>query len=328
MGLQDAVTAKYVGRNDIFADVFNYYIYGGEQVITPDSLEELDTREVDVPYGGVSGAGQPVQRTRDVIRSVIAKTDKNTAYLLLAIENQTRVHYAMPVRNMVYDALQYAKQVTKAALSHRLSGDYKEAGGDEYLSGFMKSDRLLPVVTLVIYFGCGEWDGPLSIHEMFAKQDKRVLALVPDYKINLLAPISMTDEELGKYRTTFKEVFSFIKYSKEKDKLKRLLSEDKGFCRLGRDEVDVLNACTGAKLTLAENGKGVIDVCTAIQEMVEEGRVEGRVEGRIEALVGAVKNLMDKTGWTQEQSMDALGIQEEDKEKISAVLKKKEIVQP
>ena len=37
---------------------------------------------------------------------------------------------------------------------------------------------------------------------------------------------------------------------------------------------------------------------------------------------------MDKTGWTQEQSMDALGIQEEDKEKISAVLKKKEIVQP
>ena len=33
MGLQDAVKAKYVGRNDIFADVFNYYIYGGEQVI-------------------------------------------------------------------------------------------------------------------------------------------------------------------------------------------------------------------------------------------------------------------------------------------------------
>ena len=47
---------------------------------------------------------------------------------------------------MVYDALQYAKQVEEAIASHRLSGDYKNAGSDEYLSGFMKEDHLLPVV--------------------------------------------------------------------------------------------------------------------------------------------------------------------------------------
>ena len=44
MGLKDTVTTKYMGQNQIFADAFNYYIYGGEQVIDPDSLEELDTR--------------------------------------------------------------------------------------------------------------------------------------------------------------------------------------------------------------------------------------------------------------------------------------------
>ena len=54
----------------------------------------------------------------------------------------------MLVKNMVYDALQYAKQVSIAAASHKRSGDYKGADGDEYLSGFMKQDRLLPVVTL------------------------------------------------------------------------------------------------------------------------------------------------------------------------------------
>lgn len=65
MGLKDTVMTKYMKQNDIFADVCNYFIYDGEQVIDPDSLEELDTREVDVPYSGVDGAKQPVQKTGD-----------------------------------------------------------------------------------------------------------------------------------------------------------------------------------------------------------------------------------------------------------------------
>ena len=108
MGLKDTVTTKYMRQNKIFADLFNYFIYSGEQVIDPGSLEELDTREVDVPYGGKEGARQPVQRTRDVIKSVIAMKDRRTAYLLLAVEAQSNIHNAMPVKNMVYDALQYA----------------------------------------------------------------------------------------------------------------------------------------------------------------------------------------------------------------------------
>ena len=39
-------------------------------------------------------------------------------YVLLGIENQTRIHYAMPVRNIIYDALQYGKQVEEIARRH------------------------------------------------------------------------------------------------------------------------------------------------------------------------------------------------------------------
>lgn len=52
MGVKDTVTTKYMRQNEIFADAFNYFVYGGEQVIHPESLKELDTREIDVPYGG------------------------------------------------------------------------------------------------------------------------------------------------------------------------------------------------------------------------------------------------------------------------------------
>lgn len=91
MGVKDTVTAKYMRQNEIFADAFNYFVYGGEQVIHPKSLKELDTREITVPYGGEKGASQPVQKTRDVIKSVVAMMDKSTAYLLLAIENQSNI---------------------------------------------------------------------------------------------------------------------------------------------------------------------------------------------------------------------------------------------
>lgn len=315
MGVKDTVTTKYMRQNEIFADAFNYFVYGGEQVIHPDSLKELDTREIDVPYGGENGAGQPVQKTRDVIKSVVAMMDKSTAYLLLAIENQSNIHYAMPVKNMVYDALQYAKQVEEAIASHRLSGDYKNAGSDEYLSGFMKEDHLLPVVTLVVYFDSKEWDGSLSIHEMFSGQDARVLALVPDYKVNLIAPASIEDEDFGKFQSSLKEVLSFIKYARNKDELKKVLDADESFRHLGREEVDVLNACVGAKIAVGE-GEEAIDVCLAIQQMNEEAAQKAAQKERISTLLQSIKNLMDNLGLTAEQAMNAMGVSEIDRKSI------------
>lgn len=320
LGVKDTVTTKYMRQNEIFADAFNYFVYGGEQVINPESLEELDTCEVDVPYGGEKGAKQPVQRTRDVIKSVIAMMDKRTAYLLLAIENQSNIHYAMPVKNMVYDALQYAKQVEAAVASHKVSGDYKGADSDEYLSGFMKEDRLLPVVTLVIYFDSKEWSGPLSIHEMFDKRDARVLALVPDYKINLLAPASIEDGDFGKFQSSLKEVLSFIKHARDKDELKKVLDADESFRHLGREEVDVLNACVGAKIAVKE-GEEAVDVCLAIQQMNEEAAQKAAQKERISTLFANIKNLMEKMGWSAEQSMDVLSVSDSDRKAIRQLLK-------
>ena len=311
MGLKDTVTTKYMRQNEIFADLFNYFIYSGEQVIDPGSLEELDTREVDVPYGGKEGARQPVQRTRDVIKSVIAMKDRRTAYLLLAVEAQSNIHNAMPVKNMVYDALQYAKQVSNAVASHKRSGDYKGTDGDEYLSGFMKQDWLLPVVTVVVYFDSKEWDGPMSVHEMFGEQDARILALVPDYRINLITPAAIEENDFEKFQSSLREVLSFIKYSQNADRLGEVLEMDEGFRHLGRAEVDVLNACVGAKLTMKENEEA-IDVCLAIQKMKEEERIS--------TLLKSIRNLMEKAGWSAEQSMDILEVSESDRKEIRILI--------
>lgn len=316
MGVKDTVTAKYMRRNDIFADAFNFFVYRGEQVIMPECLEELDTREIDVPYGGEKGAKQPVQKTRDVIKSVTAMTDRRTAYLILAVENQSNIHYAMPVKNLVYDALQYAKQVEKAIDSHKLSSDYKGVGSDEYLSGFMKEDHLIPVITLVMYFGAKKWDGPMSIHEMFEEKDAKILAFVPNYKINLIAPANIEDNEFLKFKTSLREVLSFIKYSSDADKLEEVTGADEKFRYLGRSEVDVLNTCVNANLIIKE-GEEVLDVCQAIQIIAERAAEQTRIE----TLLNNVKNLMENMGWSAEQSMDVLSISESDRKSLAQQLK-------
>ena len=142
MGVVDTATAVYLRQDDIFADAFNYYLYKGKQVIHPDSLTRLDSYQVTVPYGDSQSQSQPVWRLRDVANSVTAMADDKSAYMILAVENQAYVHQAMAVRNMVYDALQYAEQVKKAADSHKLADEYRGISGDEYLSGFLKTDRL------------------------------------------------------------------------------------------------------------------------------------------------------------------------------------------
>ena len=58
--------------------------------------------------------------------------DQKAAYLLLGIESQDEVHYAAPVRNLLYDALQYARQVDETARIHREKKDYKGRSGESF----------------------------------------------------------------------------------------------------------------------------------------------------------------------------------------------------
>jgi len=119
MGKIDIITKNYLRRPEIFADVFNKFLYRGRQVILPGSLAELDTAELAVPYSA-DCAPAPEQRYRDVVKLWTGMTDGKAAYGILAVESESKIHYAMPVKNGLYDFLQFAKQVGEAADLHRI----------------------------------------------------------------------------------------------------------------------------------------------------------------------------------------------------------------
>ena len=328
MGKPDAVTKEYVSRSDIFADVFNYYLYGGRQVIDPSHLKERDITEIALPFGNNSGG--TVQKYRDVLKILQVMEDENAVYVLLGTELQMNIHYAMPVKNMLYDAVNYAEQISAAVRDHRKKKG-KDITSDEYLSGFSRRDKLLPVITLTVYFGSKKWDGPKRLHEMFGRVDQSLLNFIPDYKINLITPAGLSEEDLEKFHTEFRMVMKFIKYSSDKDTLMKMLDSDEGFKTVSRDTANLINVVTNAGIEINGN-KEVIDMCKAIKDIKEEGREigreegreigreEGREEGRKETELLSIRNLMDTLKLTAQQAMDALKISPADQQRYLSML--------
>ena len=185
MGKADIECRKFMSDKAHFADVVNYYVFDGRQIVRPNALSPLDTAEVVAPYG--NGARSPVQKYRDTVKLWSAMTDEKVVYVILGAENQTEVHYAMPVRSGLYDFLNYAGQVSEAGKRYRKktqkeNGSAIKLTSGEFLSGFRKDDKLIPVITLIVFFGNTEWDGPMTIHEMLNTQDRQILNLVQDYR--------------------------------------------------------------------------------------------------------------------------------------------------
>lgn len=298
MGKADTVTKQYMEDNQVFADAFNYLIYGGKKVIEPEKLHRLDSVAVEVPYGS-DGAELPVQKVRDELKYFTAMSDEHAAYVILGIENQDEVHYAMPVKNMVYDALEYAGQIRKAASSHRKAKDAKKHSAGEYLSGFYKEDRLVPVITLVVFFSAEEWDGPMNLHEMLNVKDEEILTFVDNYHIHLIAPAYLNDRELTKFHSSLREVLSFIKYSVDKQQLEKLVDKNEKFSTLDRKAAMVINVCTNSKLKI-DPKQEVVDMCKAIADMRSEERTEGRMEGVQEANEATALRMLKKGGFSYE----------------------------
>ena len=141
----------------------------------------------------------------------------------------------------------------------------------------------MPVITLVVYFGSDEWDGPMCLHEMLAIQNENLLALVPDYRINLLSPESMSDEDINRFQTSLREVMLYIKYSNDKEKLITLLQADERFKTVERKAAEVMSTVTGSELIIKEEADSV-DMCEAIKNIREEERLLGQEQSTLKAI--------------------------------------------
>ena len=197
---------------------------------------------------------------------------------LFGIENQQFVDYAMPVRALLYDSLNFEDQRKAIMKEHEKNQDIK---GDEYLGRFGKEDRLIPVITLIIYWGTRPWDGARSLHEILdiSEDLSQYKDKIMDYRLNLLEVQSMNN--LEQYSGGLKALLGFVKYQKDKAVLIKFISQNEEvFQKIDTETSQAIRVLANTKgldtiLIRQEDGKGEIDMCQALEdwkaEIMEEG---------------------------------------------------------
>ena len=288
MGVIDTEGKRYLFNNDIFADAFNYLVYGGKQVIKADELREIDTTELALPYG--NGAKVPVQKYRDILKLWDAKMDDAAIYVILGTELQDKVHYGMPVKDGLYDMLGYSNQIDEIRRSYRNQNGKNDTDGElvidgdslkikltseEFLSGLRKGDKLIPIITAVVYLGDTPWDGPRSLHDMLDFKNDAIKDFVPDYKINLISPADMDDDEFTKFNTDLGFAMNVIKH--QSDNADEIIGAT-NHRKIDRDTAVFLN--TAVKLNLEyEEETGGVDMCLAMEKKEKRDEVNGAIKG-------------------------------------------------
>ena len=94
---------------------------------------------------------------------------------------------------------------------------------------------MIPIISLVFYYGSEPWDGPVGLYDMFrlegTKEEKEILEkYLPNYKINLVDAERLEDVE--KFSDDSQVILTMLRYRDSKEELKHYMMKIKSFFRM------------------------------------------------------------------------------------------------
>lgn len=273
---KDITSSNFFSDNERYADIINGIGCEGMPFVKGKDLQEMDTR---VNLGRFMRRGG--KEKKSLYRDLLRKTPFGINFAIIGIENQEEIDYALPLRVLCYDVGEYEKQA--ARIRRKIRREKRGLEGSlspgEYLYGFKKSSRLFPTVTFVLYYGEKEWDGAKELHDLldFTDMPKILREKISNYRIHVVEVRKLKDT--GIFKTDVKQVFDFIRFSKDKKKLKELVIRDEAYKFLAEEAYDMVLAYAGEEemFRLKEKHKkgGKINMCQGLREWMEDERAEG-----------------------------------------------------
>ncbi len=297
MGKINDLMCDLLGLAEYNADFWNGTVFQGMKRITSKQLERQDREYYKTGQQKVTGV------RRDVLMHCKGKPN-----IMLGMEIMETLDYTIPVKLMDYDAQELKRQIKD--IKQRNSTEIvlhldKWASSGEFLYGMKKEDKLIPVYTIALYCGVGEYDGAGGIQEMMdtTELDEEYREMLRDYPIKVYHLKDLKEEN---YESGLREIIAVFKRSGDRKAIKEYyLANKERFQRMGKLAIDTMGELIGMQdLKMFRQEEGGVDMCKAF----EEEREEGRLEGMEEALNKSIKNLMLNLKMTSQQAMEALGI--------------------
>ena len=290
---KDVTWNVFFENEERFADLINGCGLKGRQMVKPEDLVPADSKNLQQYKTGVKGKKSTKSST--MYRDVVRKVAFGVNFAMIGIENQEMVNYALPLSVMKYDAGEYEKQRREISRNIRQSDSGVKDG--EYMYGFLKESRLQPVITFVLYSG-EEWDGGRSLKDIvdFTDIPDELKDMVQNYKVNLIEVRKWEDTSV--FKTDIRQVFDFIRCSKDKNQIKKLVLNNPDYENISEEAYDVMKHYANAKeLRYIKKEEGnVVNMAKGFQDWAaeerEDGKREGKKRGKEEEKRMIVKNML------------------------------------
>ena len=125
------------------------------------------------------------------------------------------------------------------------------------------------------------------------------------------------------FHTDVKQVFDFIRFSKDPEALRELVLGDASYKELEEDTYDMIAQYSKSEELVEvkdyHKKDGVVDMCEALTKLIENGKSEGRAEGRLEGITEGkafeVYESVQEGDYSIERGAQKLGITVEELEK-------------
>lgn len=270
----DTALKAYWRRNAEFADLFNAVLFGGKPVIDAGKLEERDTESSVILQTDTYAEGLP--SARDLFK--IAMQMDGVELALLGLENEKAIHYAMPLRDLGYLYKSYEIQYEK------IKEQYPDKKGldnrNEIISHMKKTDKVLPVVNIVLYYGDEPWDGPRTLLDMATVPDW-LRPAVQDYRMCL---VEARDANLVFHNQNNIDLFTLFKliYDGRKTNAERRAAAEQYEKDHPVDESVMMAIASTSNIDLDLYKKGDVTVCALFDEIERQGRAEGEEKAKME----------------------------------------------
>lgn len=309
----DTVLKNYWRSNERFADFFNAVLFEGKPLIRPEELEDADTDESSILEH--RKYAETIRASRDNIKIRKKSKTYGIEFVMMGMEHQEHIHYAMPIRVMGYDYGTYKKQYDNNALKYKTAEGMED---DEYLSGMKKTDKFMAVITVVVYYGENPWDGAKTLHEMLDIPPE-MEKYVNDYKMLL---VEAGRNNLALHHADNVDLFNLLKIILDKsisgnEAKKRAIqySEEHG---TDKTVIMTVAGATNSKIDYDRFGKGDGAMCTLFEEIARENETKGiekGIEKGIRGMVSALKELNIPDATIMQKIREKFGLSGEEAER-------------
>ena len=281
MGQKDITEKVLEEHNDVFADIINGLLFDGNQEVKPEALENTT---VHAQYKAEDD--QIHELERDITKYW---KEEEVELAICGIENQSTIEKNMPFRVIGYDGMAYRGQLQE------------------------KRKKVLPVVTVVLYFGTERhWNSKKNIKSLMeipVHLDK----FVNDYQMHVFEVAWLTEEQISHFHSDFRIVANFFA---NKRKNKDYIPNDPTEIKYVDEVLKLLQVMTGDKRykeifrKKKEGVRSMCDVAERLEKMGwEKGIQQGIEQGNIQKSVKIYRNLL-KRGFGEEEAREIAEIPE------------------